>query len=96
MSLGIGFFFGFDNTPSQLMDDVFGTIGGGPMPPIPNASPPPTANNAASLAAEQALRRQELNRHTLQSTIHAGMGGWSPPQAPGIGAWPAVTGGKRG
>ena len=95
MSLGIGFFFGFDNTPTQLMNDIFGQPGGGgPLPPA--ATPPPTANNAASVAIEQATKRQELARHTLQSTIHAGLGGWQQAQGPAIGAWPAITGGKRG
>ena len=95
MSLGIGFFFGFDNTPSQLMNDIFGQpAGGGPLPPP--ATPPVQPYSPAIIGAQQALRRQELNRHTLQSTIHAGLGGWQQTQGPAIGAWPAITGGKRG
>ena len=95
MSFGIGFVFGFDNTPTQLVGDFLGTPGGGgPLPPP--ATPPITPDNNAIVGAEQALRRQELRRHTLQGTIHAGLGGWTPPQGPAIGAWPQVGGGKRG
>ena len=99
MAFGIGFFFGFDNTPSQLMGDldaVLGIGGGGSAPLVPNPTPPVTPDNQATLAVEQATKRQELSRHTLQSTVHAGFGGWTPPQGPGVGSWPTVTGGRRG
>lgn len=94
MAFGIGFFFGFDNTPSQLAGDLTGPSPS--YPAVPSPSAPPAEDNQATLSVRQALRRQELARKTIQSTVHAGNGGWSPPQAPGIGAWPAVTGGRRG
>lgn len=90
---GIGFWFGFDNTPTQLMGDIWSPGGGGPTV-IPNASPAPSANNAASLYAEQNTRRQALLRRTIQSTIHAGIGSWFPTAGqlgPGqMGAAPKV------
>lgn len=76
MKFGIGFWFGFDNTPKQLMEDIWtpDNSGGGPTP-IP-ASPAP--NNRAALYAEENVRRQALLRRTIQSTIHAGIGSWYP------------------
>ena len=58
--------------------------GGSPASPVvPSATPPPTANNAASLAVEQATYRQQLRRKNISSTIYAGAGGWSPsPSSP--------------
>jgi hypothetical protein len=60
--------------------------GGGDQtqPAIPTPTPPPSANNAASLAVEQATYRQALRRKTIQSTITPGSGGganggWTPP-----------------
>ena len=58
--------------------------GGSPASPVvPSATPPPTANNAASLAVEQATYRQQLRRKNISSTIYAGAGGWSQsPSSP--------------
>lgn len=79
MSLGLGFFFGFDNTPTQFSDDIWGEESG-PSLITPPPSPPPEPNNAASLAVQQALQRQQLRRKSLLQTIHAGNnGGWRPP-----------------
>ena len=47
--------------------------GGSPASPVvPSATPPPSANNAASLAVEQATYRQQLRRKSISSTIFAG------------------------
>ncbi len=60
-------------------------------PAVPNATPPPSANNAASLAVEQATYRQQLRRKSISSTIFAGanapvgsggMSGTQPPAPP--------------
>ena len=42
------------------------------QPVVPSATPPPSANNAASLAVEQATYRQQLRRKSISSTITAG------------------------
>ena len=48
-------------------------------PPAPVATPPPTQDNAASIAQMQYLYAQQMNRRSMQSTIYAGStGGWSP------------------
>ncbi len=58
-------------------------MGGSPAatPTPPNATPPPTANNAASLAVEQATFRQQLRRKSIQNTMTpgGGFGGYQPP-----------------
>ena len=60
-------------------------------PAVPNATPPPSANNAASLAVEQATYRQQLRRKSISGTIFAGanalggssgMSGTQPPTPP--------------
>jgi hypothetical protein len=91
MSFGIGFFFGFDNTPSQLMGDIWSAPAGG-APVIVPASP--AASNKAATYAEDNTRREALLRHTVQGTIHAGIGSWYPAQGqlgPGqTGAFPRL------
>ena len=56
MSLGLGFFFGFDNTPKQLGEDLYGSFDYPSLIPPPPV-PPPTPNNQASLAAEENVAR---------------------------------------
>jgi hypothetical protein len=54
--------------------------GGAPaQPAVPNATPPPTANNAASLAVEQATLRQQLRRKSIADTMKAGAGAYTAP-----------------
>jgi hypothetical protein len=75
----VGFFFGFDNTPSQLAGDLVGNATYD-APPVVPASPPPTPNNQASLAVEQALRLQQARRKGIEKTFFAGAnGGWKAP-----------------
>jgi hypothetical protein len=74
MSLGIGFFFGFDNTPTQLGEDLYGSFSG-PSLVVPPPTPPPLPNNAASLQAEENTQREGLLRKTFLKTIHAGANG---------------------
>ena len=89
---GIGFFFGFDNTPTQLFGDIYSGPSGGSPPTGPNLSPPPGPNNQASLAARLAVFRQEAMRNSIQRTVHAGAtGGYASPSVAGpgaTGAWP--------
>ena len=70
-----------------------GGDGGAVDPTIPTATPPPTANNAASLAVEQATFRQQLRRKSISSTITPG-GGAGAYTAPNAAPGPAPTGAK--
>lgn len=77
----------------------FGGGGSVATPAVPNPTPPPTANNAASLAVEQAQYRQQLRRKNIASTIYAGAtGGYQPASTAGQtgagqqGAAPSVGG----
>ena len=68
--------------------------GGSPaLPAVPNPTPPPTANNAASLAVEQATYRQQLRRKSIGSTNTAGAGAYVPP-TPNAAPGAAPTGAK--
>lgn len=90
----------FDSVVDEVATGFFGHSlieylepgGGGPTLTPPQASPAPS--NIASTYAEQFVRRQELLRKSLQSTIHAGASSWVPAGGqigPGqTGAWPKV------
>jgi hypothetical protein len=65
--------------------------GGSPSEPtIPAPTAPPTANNAASLAVEQATFRQQLRRKSILSTNTNAGPGYTPP----AGVGPASPGGN--
>jgi hypothetical protein len=64
--------------------------GGGTAPTVPNATPPPTANNSASLAVEQATFRQQLRRKSILNTVTPQ--GGAAPYIPGAGSAPLSPG----
>ena len=63
----------------QLLQQQQGGGGTPASPTIPSPTPPPTANNAASLAVEQATFRQQLRRKNIGSTNLAPAGAYQPP-----------------
>lgn len=73
----------------QLEQRNMGGGGQQQSPVIPTPTAPPTANNAASLAVEQATFRQQLRRKSMLSTQTGAGLGYTPP--PGSG--PSTPGG---
>ena len=64
--------------------------GGGTAPTVPNATPPVSPNNSASLAVEQATFRQQLRRKSIQNTMTPQ--GGAQPYMPGQGMAPLSPG----
>ena len=71
-----------------LQTDAFWQIGGGapsqPAPVVPTPTPPVSPDAQASVAAEQNLKRQQLRRKSISSTMYAA-GGFTPNAGSGAG-----------
>lgn len=94
------------NQPSLVFTQpkFFGGGGGSPSyqaapPDIPPPTPPVSASSPAVTEVQQNLRRQQLRRKSISSTIKAGAtSGWSPNQGgnvagAGLPAAPSVASG---